>query len=84
MGAIWMPFSPLFIIGLYLAARPYRTCLQNRVSAWRKAGQLAAQHNRNKADCLTGGGGQVKKFPAVSKIAFGKDEFNLNNLLNLR
>jgi TPP-dependent trihydroxycyclohexane-1,2-dione (THcHDO) dehydratase len=46
-------------------------------------GQLAAQHNRNKADCLTGGGGQVKKFPTVSKIAFGKDEFILNNLMNL-
>jgi hypothetical protein len=28
--------------------------------AGRKARQLAAQHDRNKVDCLTAGGGQVK------------------------
>jgi hypothetical protein len=32
----------------------------SRVIAGRKARQLAAQHNRNKADCLTAGEGQVK------------------------
>jgi hypothetical protein len=45
---------------------------------------LAAPRNRDKVEYLTVCGGQVKEFPAVTKKAFGRNEFILNNLLNLR